>query len=182
MPQHYLLPCPHCGQSLTIEPAQAGQELECHCGSPLMAPTFREMRHLEPADTAAPDEPSAAWSQTQGVMFSLGVLVLIVALGLGFFPVRWRSQISLKKPPPPDMSHYNWHIDEMTPLETLAEWESAVTFGANRAGPPPHIAMRPTATLLNVLIVVAAVAAIAGLSSAIAAFFMSPRRPPTKSR
>ena len=49
----YLLPC-ECGQSVEIEPSQAGQTVVCGCGKELLAPSMLQIKALP----VAPDKPA----------------------------------------------------------------------------------------------------------------------------
>jgi hypothetical protein len=175
MPQHFLLACPCCERQLTIEPSQAGQRLTCDCGAEIAAPTFREIKQLEPAGSDE-EAPRPKWSRLQGVMFSLGILLVLAAIALGVSPLRQRSMISLEKPPPPDLtSNYN-AIDDLTPEQSLQVWEQFLSDGVNRQGPPLHIALREIAGKLELLIGIAALLAVVGLVSTIGSFFLGPKR------
>ena len=47
----YLLPC-SCGQLISIDTIQAGQEVRCSCGKAQLVPTLREIRQLPEAEPA----------------------------------------------------------------------------------------------------------------------------------
>jgi hypothetical protein len=57
----YLLPC-KCGQSVEIEPSQAGQTVACSCGENLTVPTMMQVKAL----SLAPDKPEPVQKQTTG--------------------------------------------------------------------------------------------------------------------
>lgn len=78
----YLLPCPACGDKQRIDSRQAGETVHCKkCGEAVTVPTLRGLRDLEPAEVSPESRPPAKanWSVVQGVLFSMGLLLAIVA-------------------------------------------------------------------------------------------------------
>lgn len=75
----YLLPC-SCGQTVVIEPRQAGQSLVCACGKTLSIPTVLQIRNLELAQE--PSQPAAKrWGGRQQLIL-VGTVVVLAAMVL----------------------------------------------------------------------------------------------------
>ncbi len=88
-PQRYLWTCP-CGQSLTIEKTQAGQQTPCHCGQLVELPTLRQISQLPlvPTEQASRRRSEGGWPVWVGLpMAALIVLGLFwgVMTGLRLF-------------------------------------------------------------------------------------------------
>ncbi len=78
----YLLPC-HCGESISIRTTQAGEKIKCDaCGTETTAPTMREIRSLKSVDDtdASLGNRKKTWSVAQGLLFSAGMAVAVLAL------------------------------------------------------------------------------------------------------
>ena len=69
----YLLHC-RCGQQLAVEKSQAGTQILCRCGLQVEVPTLRRLDTLEKVGRL---ERPARWTQTQGILFVCGVLLLL---------------------------------------------------------------------------------------------------------
>ncbi|MEK6248543.1 MAG: class T serpentine receptor [Planctomycetales bacterium] len=69
----YLLSC-RCGQQLAVEKSQAGTQVSCRCGLQVEVPTLRRLVALEKVGQL---ERSSRWSQTRGILFVCGVLLLL---------------------------------------------------------------------------------------------------------
>lgn len=78
----YLLPCP-CGQSISIDTIQAGQEVRCSCGESQLAPTLREIRQLPEAEQAMTQVRLVKdpWSASRTIVFAIGLVVTALAMG-----------------------------------------------------------------------------------------------------
>ena len=78
----YLLPCT-CGQKVRVDAGQAGAKVPCTCGQQLTVPTFRALRELEQEVpvASAPVRGGATndWDAIRGILFSVGLLVLLVS-------------------------------------------------------------------------------------------------------
>jgi len=81
MPATYLLPC-HGDNVVEITTADAGRTVACPCGEQVLVPTLREIRRLPQKQTS--EESTAArgagWSLQQGIMFSIGLALVAVAV------------------------------------------------------------------------------------------------------
>ncbi len=78
----YLLPCP-CGQSISIDTIQAGQEVRCTCGQVQLAPTLREIRQLPEVEQAVTQVRLVKdpWSAKRTIVFAIGLVVTALAMG-----------------------------------------------------------------------------------------------------
>jgi hypothetical protein len=90
----YLLPC-RCGQTVVIEPRQAGQTAVCSCGQSLTIPAMLEITALEPV----PVEPQTtqqggAWGWQQQLML-LGIVMLAFATGIGVWKYVTRPKAAI---------------------------------------------------------------------------------------
>lgn len=175
MPQQYLLPCSECERKLPVEAAQAGERVRCECGANIAVPAFRIIRQLEPVESDAPQVVERKWTRAQGVMFSLGIFVVLVAIGLGTFPLLRRANLRLEKPPPADLTAAYEAIDAMSPDQTLDYWIKVQEIGVNREAPPLYVMHREFASQLDLVIAIAAIMAAAGIASTVGAFFVGPR-------
>jgi len=124
----YLLPC-SCGQSIAIEPIQAGQEVRCSCGQSQLVPTLREIRQLpeaepEVAQVRLVKEP---WSSTRTIVFAIGLVV--IALGMVAVTICQLkiTAISARLPSKAEMKAYEEGmnaeiVERLTPLETYEQF------------------------------------------------------------
>ncbi len=81
MSQKYLLPC-RCGQSVVIEPRQAGETVVCCCGTSLPIPTMLGITALEPADAEPPTDTAdgPAWGAQQKLVMVGSILATVAAI------------------------------------------------------------------------------------------------------
>ena len=87
----YLLPCPHCHESISVSPSQAGDSAKCpHCGGDAPIPKLGELRRLPQADdvdNSQQELPAAGASSIASVLLGMvGVIALFVA---GFAAIQW---------------------------------------------------------------------------------------------
>lgn len=113
----YLLPCP-CGDSVRVEPRQAGERVACACGDQLEAPPLRKMRELPPAPDAADDRRGGGWSYRQGVLTAGLILASLFAAIGGYF---WRSE-----PAPP--SEFDGDVRTAAVARDLDRWTPKFAF------------------------------------------------------
>ena len=91
----YLLPCPQCGNSLTVAPSKAGETLACNaCKASVSVPKLGDLRQLpraeEPSDaptTLKNSQEKAPAAQT-GFMFA-GLLAVVCFLVASYCGLRW---------------------------------------------------------------------------------------------
>ena len=82
----YLLPC-KCGQSVEIEPGQAGQMVVCACGENLLVPSMLQIKVLlvAPDKPIVPDGKIGAPFKAALATFILGVVCLVLSVPLWWF-------------------------------------------------------------------------------------------------
>ncbi len=119
MSNRRLLACT-CGQTVPVEPRQAGGETTCACGAKLLIPPLRQLRDL-PEEVAASEKPGGSWGLSQGLTSLLVVVAVLLAATAGFFRLTEPA-----KPVPFDFS--NWQteskagIAKMTPDQLWQRW------------------------------------------------------------
>jgi len=81
----YLLPC-KCGQSVEIEPGQAGQTVVCACGETLLVPSMLQVKALSVAleKPVPPDSKTGTPLKAALPMFIPGIVLLLLS-----FPLWW---------------------------------------------------------------------------------------------
>ena len=101
MTRKYLLPCV-CGLETAVEPRQAGETVNCACGSPLQVPAMRELANLEvaPPELASSLPPAAkAWGTSQRfVLLGTAVALAAIVAAMVMFIVRPVSPFSVIDP------------------------------------------------------------------------------------
>ena len=136
----YLLPC-SCGQKVPVDAGQAGAKIACACGQQLSVPTFRALRELEQEVpvAAAAVEGGGGWSAIRGMMFSLGLLVSLVAtvctcyhlfiyLQLQDVGEHWKQH---------HLEEQSLDVDYLAPADALADFQSMASKGLTVDGVPP---------------------------------------------
>jgi hypothetical protein len=99
MSARYYLACSSCGHRLVVEPAQAGETLDCACGAKVEAPTLVGLKKLPPVKELAEEEPPPRWSVTQTVIFTVGLLLTLALLTfMAYAAYRWLSITDTEKP------------------------------------------------------------------------------------
>ena len=88
----YLLPC-KCGQSVEIEPGQAGQNVVCSCGENLLVPTMLQVKALPvaPEKQIVPEQKTDTTVRTYGatlILFVLGITCVSAAYFLWWYGYR----------------------------------------------------------------------------------------------
>jgi hypothetical protein len=124
MTARYLLPC-HGDRVVEVTVALAGHTVTCPCGKSVVVPTLRELKRLPVAAAETSARSSAApWTLQQGILFSLGLLLIAasgVALGVIGFK---RSKLSTEAAVLRDEFHQQLgeEIGAMEPSRTLDFW------------------------------------------------------------
>jgi hypothetical protein len=114
----YLLPCPACGNKLSVVMGQAGQIVHCACGADVEVPTIRGLRELEQVS----DEPIGAsrWTTRHSVAF-LGLLILAGALAFSLY-LHLRAPIF-------DPSGYEQEVQAASPEQSWEHWMGNLRLG-----------------------------------------------------
>lgn len=100
MSPQYLLECP-CGESVKVEPRQAGDRVRCDCGVDLEVPSLTHLRRLLRADDAPP-AAGGTWGLREGLLAVALISVVALAAVGGYLwltePPSWteRSDISVE--------------------------------------------------------------------------------------
>lgn len=138
MADQYLLSC-ECGNNLVIEPRLAGGEVTCTCGKVVRVPTLREMRSLPRAE---PDKPSKAppateWSPWQGVLLTVGVLMVIASMiRVGYVAYQYMGVPEMETETQ-FVQQVEENIQAATPLQALVTWERLLHDGLDEQILPP---------------------------------------------
>jgi hypothetical protein len=175
----YLLPC-ECGRKLPVATSQAGDTLTCECGRSLTAPKLRDLRQLEPTTDAEPAKRRRlTWSHSQGILFSAG-LVLVLLTGLVLLVTTYqRSFLYTEKPgiDPAQLDQYLAEIDRNTPVQNFEVWQTEVLQeGLQREEEPFFVAHRRIARMIRIIQIIAGVVGAVGLGM-IAASFLARSKP-----
>lgn len=138
----YLLPC-SCGKKVRVDAGQAGAKVNCECGQQLAVPTFRGLRNLEvepaPVSNVVPTGQPAGWSTLRGILFSLGLLVAVVAGGIVCYQFyfyyltrdggeSWKQEL---------LEQQRHGVEHLAPVEALTEFHEMSKKGLTVDGIPP---------------------------------------------
>jgi hypothetical protein len=114
----YALTC-ECGNTLTVDVGQAGEQVSCGCGARIDVPPLRKLRHL-PVVTESPLRQPSSWNVRQGIIATC----LILATGLGLWALwsRWTEPYVA----PFDAAVRRQLVDDglatMTPVQAWQVW------------------------------------------------------------
>ena len=105
MSQQFLLTC-ECGNEFPILPRHAGESRDCKCGTAIVIPTLRDIRRLPryESDSATQDGQKKhagsrkRWTIGHGIAFSLGVPVILIALGWLGYNALERNRVNTDAP------------------------------------------------------------------------------------
>jgi hypothetical protein len=159
MSDKYLLPC-NCGQTVVIEPRQAGSMVTCVCGKSLEAPTIRAMTHLSRAEVE--EELPPLWTLRHGLIF-LGLAIAIPAFVFA-------SYLYYQIPTLQD-SDYEEYIMQFTPAQSWALWQ-IYSHGMPKSPSPETRAMIEGIQSLHRWITLGVAIGIAGLFISASAFLI----------
>lgn len=163
----YFLPCA-CGRRYELDAGQAGTQIQCSCGQTIMVPSVRGLRQLE-SQTLSEGQPRATWSTARGAIFSLGLLVSVVAICFSAYNgfIFWQTR-RLADPAEYERQAAYKEIDAMNPEGTLAKFRQEESMGLGEPYPPfwTHIdkyhADSRTRTILGIVAAGAGLLATAG--------------------
>lgn len=177
----YLLPC-SCGQRITIDIAQAGQQITCACGQSLEVPTMRGIRALEPAPEASEEAKSAprsaapAWSSLQGALFGIGLMTLFLAGCVAAYNGLVMSQIVIQEPTASDFERADAAFDALPPEKMYDVYVHARDQGLGTPQTPDYVIAKRVKAYYQRLMIGALV--VSGVGAVIAASaFLLPGRP-----
>ena len=165
MSHGYLLDC-QCGQPHVVDPAQAGQTLQCSCGRTLEVPTLRGLRDLKTAPLPEPKplgSSTRSWSALRGLLFVGGLLLLIGGTLVG--GACWFTERQLRIPitQEDDIRHGNEHIDQSSAEDLFGLWESLTSEPLGVPTPPTYVIAERQNAALRLAALVAGGVALAGL-------------------
>jgi hypothetical protein len=175
----YLIPC-ECGRQIPISTSRAGESLTCECGRSFTAPKLRELRQLPAASDDQPGPSRRAWSRQQGVLFAVGLALLMVSAVVLTVTTLQRTQLHTEPPeiPPEPLDEFLAQIDRNTPLQNFEIWQTEILEeGLDRAGDPHYVIERRIASALDWIRLAGGVGAVLGLGMIVAAFVMRPATP-----
>lgn len=182
MSAQYLLTC-SCGEKLRVVAAQAGEQIVCPCGKTVSVPTLRELRKLEPAPPEAGSLRSAAgWNAWNGLVFSGGALFCLAALAGMLYAGVMIFRIEASGVTEDATAEINeieaMQVDELTPEEALAAFDSLRAEGLGPKHEPYWIAYRRMAGEQRTLLIISGVCLVAGLAAMIASARLRPQAAP----
>lgn len=135
MATRYLLPCT-CGKTTPVEVSQAGETLTCACGNALKVPTLRGLKELPLADeeprAGRPAEKAVDWSAARGALFSLSLLVFVVAsltAAINFYAWRRIDIAGLRERLVQFDDEQFAGLDNAPPLAVLEYWTHEASVG-----------------------------------------------------
>lgn len=136
----YLIPCT-CGNKVRVDAGQAGAKVSCSCGNQISVPTFRALRDLEletPLTPAVVSEPRR-WSAGRGILFSVGLLVSVIAAVLVcyHFYSFWEMRDGGESFKQEYIETFRHDVEHLTPFEALHEFSQHVKDGLEVQGTPP---------------------------------------------
>jgi hypothetical protein len=175
----YLLPC-ECGRKLPVSASQAGDTLTCECGRSVTAPKLRDLRQLEPTADAEPaPRRRLTWSYSQGMLFSTGLVLALLASVVLLVTTLQGSHLITEKPgiDPALLDEYLAEIDRNTPVQNFEVWQTEVLQeGLQREEEPFYVAHRRIAQMLRIIQIIVGIVGAAGLGM-IAASFLARSKP-----
>jgi hypothetical protein len=178
MPQ-YLLPC-SCGEKVRVEPAQAGGLVACTCGQSLTVPTLRGLRALEeaPADVANL-RGGRRWGPVQGALFSIGLVVTVVALAVVTYTfVLFLDASQYTRDMSPEVNEFSgMQIDQMTAMEVYDEFVALRSEGLGEIGVLPWVHFQRVVAEQRILMISSGIAAAIGLFAVMGSLLLKPAPP-----
>lgn len=172
----YLLPC-HGENHVEITVADAGRSIACPCGKQVAVPTLREIRRL-PRKQQMRAASAPAWSTQQGVLFSIGLVLiagcLVTLAVLGYQCLQLDTDKIVL--PEKDVALQNQRIMEMEAAQLLDIWQRDLSppLPEQRRLPPFEV-HRAIARGLYTWMAVAGVVGVVGVVFACAGLFLRPK-------
>lgn len=131
----YLLPCT-CGNAVTVDVRQAGDQVVCSCGRKLDVPPLRQLRRLSPVEADQTAAKPATWGMNQGVVTTCLILAAVLLAWSGWV---WWNEPSLPKFDPQSRLR---SVEEQikTPIGAWESWIGYYRPLAERGLPVFHVA------------------------------------------
>jgi hypothetical protein len=179
MSAQYLLPC-SCGQTLRIEAAQAGEQIECACGKSVSVPTLREIRKLEPAPVEAGSRRAAGgWNAWNGLVFSGGAFLCLAALAgmvyAGVMILRIEGSGVTEDASAQINEFEAMQIDELTPEMALTAFDDLRGEGLGHKHEPYWITYRRMAQEQRTLLIASGICLTAGIAAMVLSSRVRPK-------
>ena len=159
------MPC-DCGESVVIEAGQAGQQVTCKCGATLEVPTLRGVKQLDVYESPTAKEAAvdgSGWNALFGVMFSLGLLLLVIAGPIAGYLFYQASGLDTDGGDWSNAAAANQSIDNADTFHLLDIWKDFRESGLGPKLKPQYLANRETVSQYQTGGTIAAAVAVIGL-------------------
>lgn len=172
MTQKYALRCQNCNETSPIEPRHAGSTINCaQCSKPIEVPKLRELKQLELIQTQEKSRPKRGWGQLSGSLFSLGLLMLAIAIGSSIYLWMLRSDYQ-RYTDEPNVENFQFNLDiqQVTLNESWRLWDELLKRkDLDMRRKPNHLLARDEVKRLDNFLYLFASLATVGLVSMISA-------------
>lgn len=119
----YALPC-SCGHKVPVEIRQAGNQIACpECSTLVDIPKLRDLKKLEEIVENTGRKRSGAWSGTQGALFALGLILLAIGAGAGYYTYTFQQRFAGVKKPEPEDIKFNLDIQKIGLVDSWNTWK-----------------------------------------------------------
>ena len=167
-----------CGQSVTVNEAQAGATTACGCGASVSVPMLRELRKLPQEVVAESGSSSArsggAWNARQSLLFVAGAATFLALVVAGILYVG-RARLNASWTPELQQEVDNAMIDSLEPAQTIGAFHEMRRDGIGEQQPSSVMLNRETHQRLGGLITWTLTAAAAGAVVWLAVVFVMPK-------
>ena len=168
----YRVPCSECQNIVEVTVAQAGSSIACKCGAQIEIPTMRELRAMVTEEPTATTKKVArrGWSQTQGVLFSIGLLTAAIAAFSSLWVVNKKNRLPTE---PPILQHQD--VSKYSMEDLWKGWIEISESDLSTRRRPMYLDARDQSETLNIVLYVALGATGLGLALALSSLFMGKR-------
>lgn len=119
----YALPC-SCGHKVPVEVRQAGSQVACpECSKLVDVPKLRDLKKLDEIVENTGRKRSSGWSGTQGALFALGLILLAIGAGAGYYTYAYRQQFDGVKKPEREDIKFNLDIQKIGLVDSWKTWK-----------------------------------------------------------
>jgi hypothetical protein len=183
MIQTYALPCT-CGKSVPVEVRQAGNQTTCsECNRALDVPRLRELKTLprfEKAGEASPVVDKAyeppRWSGLPGALFSLGLLMLVIACASAAYTYSMRSNFeAFAKAPVEEDIEFTHDIRQISLIDSWEAWGKFREINLSSRQQPYHVFAKEKIASLDKWLMFFSGLGTLGLLSMVVSFLARPR-------
>ena len=123
MSAQYLLPCPHCKQSIPVAAKHAGSQKNCPgCKETVDVPKLGILRQYGDQAESGPAKTVVERSRTKGLLFSLGLIIAVLAGagGAALYGMGQQRHVDVDVEAEIDKSLAGF--DAMPPAQVFDEW------------------------------------------------------------